>query len=73
MPLIVLSTLDSEAMNFLEELKDLANQRGYLGEIEELWSDAMAEGEIRDGALLNALTRVAGDEGREDDLQVLFE
>jgi hypothetical protein len=73
MALIVLSTLDSEAMNFLIELKGIADDRGYLGEIEELWSDAMAEGEISDGALLTALIQAAGDEGREDDLQVLFE
>ena len=73
MALIVLSTLDSEAMNFLIELKGIADDRGYLGEIEELWSDAMAEGEISDGALLTALIRAAGDEGREDDLQVLYE
>ena len=57
----------------LQILKMLADQRGYLPEIDELWSDALAEGEICDGPLLDALMRVAVEEGREDDLQVLFE
>jgi hypothetical protein len=74
MPCIILPSITDEGfMMFLMELKELVDQRGYLPEIDELWSDAMAEGEICDGALLNALMRVAIEEGREDDLQVLFE
>ena len=73
MPLIVLSSLAGPEIAFLMEIKNLADQRGYLPEIEELWSDAKAEGEIRDGPLLNVLIRVATEESRGDNLQALFE
>jgi hypothetical protein len=73
MACIGLSTLDSEDMNFLAELRDLVAQRGHLSEVAELWSEAMAEGELCDGPLLSALIRVAAEEGRDKSLEMLFE
>jgi hypothetical protein len=73
MATIILSQLDSEDMNFLLELKSYLDRWDILDDVEEHWSNAMAEGEISDGALLNGLMQVATEEGKDEELRTLFE
>ena len=73
MAFINLSGLSGPEMQFLIGLKSKIDQYDLLDDVEEHWSNAVAEGEIRDGALLNALVQVAQEENAVDELQEMYE